>query len=66
MLFSDGIDVSTCCAVRKLDVVETLPVATITNEDVVRFDIYDSGSAVSEPAAKVLLFYRPVSTIPSA
>ena len=59
MLFSDGIDVSTCCTVCKLDVAETLPVATVVDEDVVRFDIY-AGSAMSEPVAKVLLFYRLV------
>ena len=57
MLFSDGTDMPARSAVRKFGVAETLPVAAVINENVVRFDIYASGSAVSDPAAKVLLFY---------
>ena len=56
MLFGHGIDVPACCTVRKLDVAKPMPVTAVIDEDVVRFDIYTSGSA-SAFTAEVRLTY---------
>ena len=55
MTFVDSINVPACRAVCKSDIAETLPVAAVIDEDVVRFDIYLPALAMKKPATRILL-----------